>query len=477
MRIPYTMTAVAVTLLASACTLAPRYERPQAPIAGAYPTETASAATVAAADLGWREFFADPRLQKLVELALENNRDLRVAMLNVEAARAQYRIQRSELLPAIAGSGSSNAQRMPDDLTANPNQNVSHSYSVGVGFTSYELDLFGRVRSLKRQALENYLSYEEAQRSARITLVAEVANAYLNWLADQELLRMTQETFDSQQRSYELTQKSFDAGVIGALDLRQAQTALETARTNLARYQRQVALDRNALVMLLGVPSLPADLPEGRALDTQELLTELPAGVPSEVLTRRPDVLAAEHALRGANANIGAARAAFFPRITLTGSYGTASSEFKGLFESGSDAWSFSPTITVPIFAAGANRANLDLAQVRKRIEIARYEQAIQSAFREVADALDSRATLDTQLAAQEALLEATRESHRLAELRFRAGVDSFLAVLDAQRSLYAAQQGYVSIKLARLQNLVNLYKALGGGWNERTPSEDADAP
>jgi multidrug efflux system outer membrane protein len=469
----FVMSAVAATVLASACTLEPRYQRPDAPVASGYPAAPGAGTQTAAADIGWRDFFADPRLQKLVEIALANNRDLRVSVLNIEAARAQYRIQRADLLPAINGSGTGTGQRTPDDLTSDPSHNVSHNYSVGVGFTSYELDLFGRVRSLNHQALETYLGYEETRRSAQIALVAEVANAYLSLLSDQALLQMTQDTFDSQQNSYDLTQKSFDAGTIGALDLRQAQTALETARANLVQYRRQVALDRNALVLLIGLPSLPADLPQGRDLDTQELLTDLPAGVPSEVLTRRPDVRAAEHSLIAANANIGAARAAFFPRITLTGSYGTASSEFKGLFDSGSDAWSFTPTITVPIFNGGANIANLDLAKVQKNITVAQYEKSVQTAFREVADALDSRGTLDEQLAAQQKLLEATSESYKLADMRLRAGVDDFLSVLDAQRSLYSAQQGYIAIKLSRQQNLVTLYKALGGGWNERTIAQN----
>ncbi|MFT4046182.1 MAG: AdeC/AdeK/OprM family multidrug efflux complex outer membrane factor [Solimonas sp.] len=472
----FTMAAAAAAALASACTLEPHYRRPDAPVAAGYAAAASEVpAQQAAADIGWREFFADPRLQKLIEVALANNRDLRVSMLNVEAARAQYRIQRADLLPTISGSATGTGQRTPDDLTYYPDHNVSHDYSVGVGFTSYELDLFGRVRSLKRQALESYLNYEETRRSAQLTLVAEVANAYLTWLSDQELLRMTQDTFDSQQQSFDLTQKSFDAGTIDALDLRQAQTTLETARANLAQYKRQVAQDRNALVLLLGVPSLPADLPPGRDLDTQELLTELPAGVPSDVLTRRPDVLAAEHSLIAANANIGAARAAFFPSITLTGSYGTASSEFKGLFDAGSDAWTFTPTINVPIFNAGALRANLDLAKVQENIDVSQYEKAVQTAFREVSDALAARATLDDQLAAQQKLLEASSESYRLADMRFRAGVDSYLTTLDAQRSLYAAQQAYVSIKLARLQNLVTLYKALGGGWNEHTVAQNAN--
>lgn len=465
-----TLAAVAATAALAACSLEPRYDRPDAPVATAFPQVPApGGAYSAAADIGWRDFFADARLQKLVELALANNRDLRVAVLNIEAARAQFRIQRADLLPRVDAGASETAQRVPDAFTAPGQPNTTHTYSAALGITAFELDLFGRVRSLSHSALQQYLSVEETRRSAQIALVAEVASAYLSELTDQALLQMTADTLDTQQSSYDLTRRSFEAGIASALDLRQAQTALETARANLAQYRRLVAQDHNALLLLLGVPALPADLPAPHSLDAQELLTELPAGLPSEVLIRRPDVRAAEHRLIAANANIGAARAAFFPRITLTGSYGTMSTQFDDLFDSGTRAWSFTPAISVPLFTGGANRANLDLAETLKDINVAQYEQAIQTAFREVADALVAHGALDEQLSAQQALVEATQDSYRLAEMRFRAGVESYLTVLDAQRSLYAAQQSYLTTKLARLQNLVTLYKALGGGWNEQT--------
>jgi len=301
-------------------------------------------------------------------------------------------------------------------------------------------------------------------------LVAEVANAYLTLLADQELLRVTQDTLSSQEASYKLTKMSYDGGIDTALDLRQAETSVDTARANLAQYTRQAAQDQNALVLLLGSP-LPADLPPGAGLDEQQLLAELPAGLPSDLLVRRPDILAAEHNLMAANASIGAARAAFFPSVTLTGNYGTASTQLSGLFDHGSTAWTFSPQISLPIFAAGAHVAALDLAKVQKNISIVQYEQAIQTAFREVADALAGRSTLDSQIAADQALLEATRESYRLSDMRFRDGVDNYLGVLDSQRSLYTAQQTLVGVKLSRLQNLVTLYKALGGGWQDPAPN------
>lgn len=465
------LSAIAAAATLTACALEPPYERPDAPVVAAFPQAAPAPADpqTATADIGWRDFFADVRLQRLIEIALDNNRDLRVAVLNIEAARARYRIQRSELLPEVDASASEIAQGLPDALTVPGQPSTTHTYSANLGITAYELDLFGRVRSLSNAALQQYLSVEETRRSVQIALVAEVASAYLNERTDQALLEMTADTLTSQQASYELTQRSFEAETASAVDLRQAQTTLEAARVNLARFRRLVQQDRNALLLLLGVPALPVDLPAPKSLDEQQLLTELPAGMPSEVLTQRPDVSAAEHRLIAANANIGAARAAFFPRITLTGSYGTLSTELDGLFDSGSSTWSFVPSITLPIFTGDANRANLELAEVLRNIDIARYEQTIQSAFREVADALVARGTLDDQLAAQQALVEATQDSHRLAEMRFSAGVDSYFAVLDAQRSLYSAQQAYLSTRLARLQNLVTLYKALGGGWNEQT--------
>jgi outer membrane protein, multidrug efflux system len=477
--------------LIAGCTLEPHYQRPAAPITPDWPQVTATDAAndqpvpangPAAADIGWREFFTDARLQKLIEVALQHNPDARVATLNIAAARAQYHIQRADLFPTISASAVETVEKFPAAVapiatsgigtgSATPpasGSGVFRFFDVGVGFTSYEIDLFGRVRSLNHQRLQQYLGFEETRRSTQITVIAAVANSYLTLLADQQLLRITQDTLGSQQESLKLVKMSFDGGVATALDYHQAETTVATAQANLALYTRQVAQDQNALVVLLGTP-LPADLPSGADLDEESLLAELPAGLPSEILVRRPDILAAEHNLIAGNANIGAARAAFFPRITLTGSYGTASTQLSGLFDHGSTAWTFSPQISLPIFAAGANVAALDLAKVQKNVLVVQYEQAIQNGFREVADSLAGRATLDSQVAADQALLDATDASFRLASMRFTGGVDNYLAVLDSQRLLYGAQQSLIDVKLARLQNLVTLYKALGGGWLEHS--------
>lgn len=471
---------LAALLPLAACTLQPRYSRPQAPVPPTWNGKAAgSAATASVADLGWRQFFPDPTLQRLISLALANNRDLRVAALNVQAAQAQYRIQRADLFPTVAVSGLESVQKYPAGVLASsstggssgragtgtpvPGGSTIRLFEVGVGFTSYEIDLFGKIRSLDRAALERYFGYEETRRSSQLALIAEVASAYLAVLADETSLKVTRQTLASQTASYDLTKKSLDAGATTALALRQAGTTVDTARANLAAYTRQAEQDRNALMLLIGVP-LPADLAFDTDIDEEKLSAELPVGVPSEVLARRPDVLAAEHQLIAANADIGAARAAFFPSITLTGQYGTASTQLSGLFKPGSTAWSFSPQVTLPIFAGGTNVANLELSKVEKNVYIAQYEKALQSAFKEVDDALAARATLDEQLAAQRALLEDSSESYRLAEMRFRNGVDSFLPVLDAQRALYGAQLGVVSLQLLRLENMATLYKALGGG-------------
>ena len=476
-RIPFLGLVVTVAVL-GACTLQPRYSRPDAPVPATWSGKAAgSASTASVADLGWRQFFPDSTLQRLIALALANNRDLRVAALNVRAAQAQYRIQRADLFPTVAASGLEEVEKYPAGVLASsstggssgrggapvPGGTTIRLYQVGVGFTSYELDFFGKIRSLDRAALERYLGYEETRRSSQLALVAEVASAYLAVLADETSLKVTRQTLESQTASYDLTKKSLDAGATTALALRQAGTTVDTARANLAVYTRQAAQDRNALMLLIGVP-LPADLVLDMDINEQKLSAELPVGVPSEVLARRPDVLAAEHQLIAANADIGAARAAFFPSITLTGQYGTASTQLSGLFKPGSTAWSFSPQVTLPIFAGGANVANLELSKVEKNVYIAQYEKALQSAFKEVDDALAARATLDEQLAAQRALLEDSSESYRLAEMRFRSGVDSFLPVLDAQRALYTAQLGVVNLQLLRLENMATLYKALGGG-------------
>ena len=345
---------------------------------------------------------------------------------------------------------------------------IVRTYDVGIGFTSYELDLFGRIRSLDHAALQTYFGYQETQRSTQLSLVAEVAAGYLAVLADQTLLDLTAQTLKSQSDSLDLTQKLFDHGATTQLALRQAETTVDTAQANLAQYTRQLAQDRDALQLLLGTP-IPDGIDFSGGLDRGTVVAELEEGIPSDVLARRPDVLAAEHQLLAANANIGAARAAFFPSVTLTGSYGTASSQLSGLFKGGSQAWTFNPQITVPIFTAGANVANLDLSKLQRDTNVAQYEKAIQTAFQEVQDALVARSTLNQQLAAQEALVKASADAYRLADMRFKGGVDSYLSALDAQRSLYSAQQSLQQLRLTRLQNLVTLYKALGGGLEEHT--------
>lgn len=460
----------AAAVLASACSLAPRYERPAAPVAADWGAGPA-AAGADAADVGWRDVFADERLQALVALALEGNRDLRVAALNVELTRAQYRIQRAERLPALDGSASATRQHLGSALTPTGRAETTTSWTVGLGVTAFELDLFGRVRSLSAAALEQYLATEEARRSAHLALVAEVATQYLATRALDDQVELARRTLETVEASHALAVRTYEAGRTSELDVRTAEAQVQTARFNLSSALQQRAQAQNALAFLVGQP-LPADLPPPRALDAQALLAELPAGVPSEVLQRRPDVLAAEHALQAANASIGAARAAFFPSISLTAFGGTSSDELSGLFGGGSGLWSFTPRLRVPLFAGGALRASLDVAKVRTSIQVARYERAVQGAFREVADALVARAALEEQLEAQRARVGAEERRYHLSELRYRKGVDSYLGVLTAQRDLYAAQQTLIQAHLARLVNLVDLYRALGGGWRERSAAE-----
>ncbi|HEX9050246.1 MAG TPA: efflux transporter outer membrane subunit [Anaeromyxobacter sp.] len=465
-------TAVALATAFAGCTLAPRYRRPEAPVAPAFPAAAAAGAGApAAADLGWRDVFGDPRLQALVALALERNRNLRVATLNVELVRAQYRIQRAAELPTLIGQGGGTVQRVPASLS--PSGKVIHhaeAWSVGAAVTGFELDLWGRVRSLSDAALEQWFATDEARRSAQLSLVAEVANQYLASRALDAEVALARSTLETVSASAALTRRAAEAGRVADIDLRTAESQVATARFNVAAAEQQRALAQDGLELLVGGP-IPATLPEPIPLDAQPVVADLPAGIPSEVLVRRPDVLAAEHALRAANANIGAARAAFFPRIALTGTAGTASNELSGLFGAagGAAAWSFTPSITLPIFAGGALRANLDAAEVRKSIQIAQYEGAIQGAFREVADALVSRGWLEQQLEAQTARVAAEQERFRLSDRRYRAGIDSYLTVLTAQRDLFAAQQQLIQTRLSSLANRVALYKALGGGWRERT--------
>jgi multidrug efflux system outer membrane protein len=476
--------AAGIALLASGCTLAPTYERPALPVPAAFTADGVDTArgahageTASAADVGWRDFFVDARLQRLIDIALKNNRDLRVAVLNVQAAQAQYRITRAELLPTIAAQAGQTKQRTPRDLSL-ANRTILNSYSAALN-ASWEIDLFGRVQSLKDQALAAYFATAHARRAAEIALVAQVATQYLQVLQADALLDVTQQTLGSARASFDITKLQFDHGTASELDLSQAQTVMESAGANLQAQERARAQAVNALVLLLGEP-LPDELPSGMPLEGQQLLADLPAGLPSDLLLRRPDIMEAEQNLLAANANIGAARAAFFPSISLTGSFGTLSPSLGGLFKPGSAAWSFAPTITLPIFSGGQNLANLDLANIDQRIEVAQYEKAVQTAFRDVADGLVARGTFDQQIAA---LLRDTAAQQRrldLSTLRYRQGVDGYLNVLTAQQDLYAVQQTVVSVRTQRLANLVSLYQALGGGWIEKTGDQpraaDADS-
>nr|WP_279634490.1 efflux transporter outer membrane subunit [Paraburkholderia steynii] len=480
--------AVVVALLVTGCTMEPHYARPVAPVAGAFPSDgvyamqpaTAAGARSAsgqpATDIGWREFFVDPRLQRLIGIALKNNRDMRVAVLNVEASRAQYRIVRAGLMPTVNVAASESKSRTPKDLSFF-NQTISNQYSVGLN-ASWEIDFFGRVQSLKDQALAQYLATAQARKAAEISLVSQVADQYLTVLELDDLLKTTQNTLTTAQESYRITKLQFDNGTGSELDLRQAQTVVEQASANLQQQARLRAQAENALVPLVGEP-LPADLPPGLTLSDQNLLTDIPAGLPSDLLTRRPDIMEAEENLLAANANIGAARAAFFPKVSLTGNFGTLSPTLGGLFKPGSAAWGFSPSITLPIFEGGQNKANLDLANIQKNVQIATYEKAIQTAFREVADGLAARGTYDQQIAALERNERAQQRRFDLSALRYKNGVDNYLPVLTAQTDLYSAQQTLITARLARWTNLVDLYRALGGGWIERageTP-RPADQP
>ncbi len=464
----FIMSIVVLSVCLSGCTtLAPTYVRPKAPIPSSWPSGEAyrkdASVQNRVASVAWKDFFMDPKLQKLIALSLDNNRNLRVAALNIEKSRAQYQIQRSELFPAINASAAGSEQRAPAEISSSGQGATVGQYTVGLGFSAYELDLFGRIRSLKKQALEQYLATVEARRSVQISLVAEVANDYLTLAADIERLKLARETLTSQQASYNLVRSSYDAGIATALALQQAQTTVDSARVDIALYIRQIAMDENALALVAGA-SIPPDLMPTGLTSTITTLKSVPAGLPSDLLQRRPDIRQAEDILKGAEANIGAARAAFFPRISLSTSAGTASDQLYGLFKPGSDSWSFAPQITLPIFDAGKNRANLKVAEVERNIYVAQYEKAIQTAFREVADALAQHGTINDQLAAQRSLTAATADTYHLSEVRYEKGVDSFLTVLDSQRSLYSAQQNLITTRLARLTNMVTLYKVLGGG-------------
>ena len=455
--------ALAVSLVLSGCsTLEPRSTEVAPAIPSQWPaTATAGAQTATAdvADIGWRDFFVDPRLQAVITQSLDNNRDLRVAVLNVERARAQYRIQRADRVPAIGVQGQ--MTRSGGDAP------VTEQFSANLGVVEFELDLFGRVRNLSQAALQQYFAEAANRRSAQLSLVAEVANAWLTLGADSEQLRIAQATLATYEDSLRLTEARRQLGGASALELSQTRTLVETARTDVARFAGQVAQDRNALVLLAGGPIDASLLPQAEVTDVASV-RPLPAGVPGDVLLRRPDVMAAEHVLLSANGNIGAARAAFFPSISLTGNIGSASSELSGLFDSGTRVWSFIPKLNLPIFQGGKLRANLGMATADRDIALAQYEKAIQSGFREAADALALNESLDAQLSSQQALVAAAEQAQQLSQARYDAGLDSFLTLLDARRTAYTARQSLVSTQLAQQSNQVALYKVLGGGWHER---------
>ncbi len=475
----YFSSLIALFVLALAgCTLAPNYHRPTAAISPAWPKvpghgeSPTNTAAVPAAEIGWRDFFRDRRLQQLIELALTNNPDLRVAMLNVEQTRALYRVQRNALVPTVDVNANGSRQRISTGFAGGSYAATFNQFNVNLGVASYELDLFGRVRSLKRQALETYFATEEAQKSARIALVAEVGAAYLTERELTEQLAVARQSLKAARQTYELTQRSYEAGVLSQLDLNNADTQLQTARATVAGYEQQLAQAEDNLVLLVG-RLLPDDLAPARPFNPQVCLADIPAGLPSDLIARRPDILEAEHQLKAANANIGAARAAFFPTVTLTGSAGSASSTLEGLFAPGSQAWNFSPQIVWPIFAAGTAWNELQAVKAGKLIEVANYQKAIQTAFREVADALAVRVTVQTQLAANRALVKAQQQDYQLTQARFHTGVDSSLNVLSVQQNLYSARQNLIQSQYSRLFNLINLYQALGGGWREHSPQPD----
>lgn len=468
LRLP--LSALAASLVLAGCSLAPTYERPDAPIPtqwtdGTEARPATESVAPSAATLDWQVFVADAQLRSLIELALGNNRDLRQALLNIEAARAQYRIQRADRLPGLQIEGAGTRQRVPGDLSTTGQAGIQESYQAGIGLMAFELDLFGRVRNLSQAALREYLATEEAARGVQISLIAEVVQTYLARQSAQQRYALTVRTLESREASLRLVTQRRQSGTATALDYQEAVGLAEQAQADLERIDREFRQAGNALAVLSGVSDVRLHLPPHPA-EQAPLLQDIAAGTPSELLAYRPDIRASEHRLRGRNANIGAARAAFFPRISLTGMFGSSSADLSNLFESGQRAWSFAPQITLPIFDAGRNSANLDLAQVRKDMAIAEYEKTIQIAFREVSDALAATDTLGREEKARRALATSSSEALRLAEARYRAGVDDHLRYLDAQRRDFANQTALIDIRTQRQVALASLFRALGGGWH-----------
>ncbi len=446
------------------CTFIPAYHRPSLPVPAKFPysEKSASVTKKPAADIGWSEFIKDKQLHKIIELALKNNRDYRVALLNVEQLRAQYRIVNLAFYPSFEIDATAMRDR---ELTFNNKFVKFRNYNVSVN-TAYELDLFGHIRSLKAQVLEQYLATQEASRAAQITLVAQVAVQYLIERELYEQLQLLQMTLQSVGSYYDLINKSYQLGNSSALDLRLAQAQLQTINVSIANYDRLHRQAQDALVLLVG-QTLPADLPSARMLESGDYMADLPVGLSSDLIERRPDILEAEDQLKASNANIGIVRSAFFPSLTLTASDGTASVQFKKLFTTGTNAWSFAPQISLPLFNQSTNWANLDAADVAKKIQIAQYEKAIQVAFSEVSDALAARDTLNDQIKAQQSLVQAQQERYDLEGARYKNGIDNYLTVLLAQQDLYTAQENLIQVSVDQLTNRISLYKALGGGWKK----------
>ena len=469
---------VVIVLFPGGCTMTPQYTRPEAPIPTNLPSweeneNTPSTPEVpAAADIKWREFFTDRKLQQIIETALKNNRDLRLAALNVEKVRALYGVQRAELFPVVGAMGGGGKQQSSSDLTAPGNPRTTQQFNVDLGITSWEIDFFGRIRSLEERALQEYLATEEARRGAQIALISEVAGTYLTLAADRENLQLSRSTLKTQQNAYDLIRQQYETGLGTELDLRRSQTQVDVARRDIARYTQLAARDRNALNLLAGGP-VPEDLlpPDLKSVSPPR---EITPGLSSEVLLRRPDIMAAEDQLKAAYAFIGAARAAFFPRISLTTFLGTASDELSGLFKSGSGTWSFAPQIALPIFDA-RTWAAYRVSKATRKIALAQYEKTIQTAFKEVADTLAVRGTVDRQIAAQQSIVDSSEKVYSLSEMRYTEGIDGYLGVLVAQRSLFAAQQGLTYLQLAGLANQVKLYAVLGGGGEPEDPDSNAD--
>jgi outer membrane protein, multidrug efflux system len=457
----------AALIFMGGCSLAPNYTQPSAPIPAEWPQGPAykdpqtTAEAQTAWKLGWQSFFTDPKLQQIIETALNNNRDLRLAILNVEKAAALYGIQKAELFPTLNAVGSMSNQWYPADLSSSGKATLQEEYKINLGVVAWEIDFFGRIRSLKDSALEAYLASDEARRSTQILLIAATAGAYLNLAADRENLDLAKTTLQSQEDIYRIINRRYQVGLTNEVDVKRSQTQVDTARGDIARFTQQIALDENALNQLLGSPA-PADVLSANLSDILGPQA-VSSGISSEILLNRPDILAAEHRLKAANANIGAARAALFPRISLTTGAGTASSDLGGLFGSGSGIWNFAPVIITPIFDARLWSA-YDAARIESEIALTSYQKAIQTAFREVADALAVNGTVGEQLSAQQSLVNAVEIIYSRSEVRYRKGIDSYLSVLDAQRSLYSAKQGLVTLRLARLANQVRLYAVLGGG-------------